>query len=110
MEVRFIRIEEPGQDELAQEIFGVCPEARWIGTTRKVEDIVLSHFRVWQNRDPTPIVRLWEQNLQFFERLYERSRGRGLFLLLSVDNRSAIEVAAFARILGREANPDLRPR
>ncbi len=106
--VKYIKIEEPGINSFADHVRETFPEALWLTTVRNISHIVASHYNIksW-GESVDVVVKQWEQNLDFFERLQESQTHTANLLVLNIDDPGLIQVEEFARFLGTSPNPIL---
>jgi hypothetical protein len=96
-DIRSLKLEDPGLDDLAGRIFDVYPNSKWMASHRKLEDIIISHFNI----------KKWGHNEQYVLKsfrtsltLYERLAADGRIFVLDVDKPNVFRLEAFASFLG----------
>ncbi|NVK13353.1 MAG: hypothetical protein HWE35_04165 [Rhodobacteraceae bacterium] len=95
--LRSLKLEDPGVDGDAFELFRAFPEATVIATFRPVEKIINSHGNIkpW-GMAPEQVVRNWTGNLAF----YEAAARAGRLVLIPMEDKAQFDAEAAAARLG----------
>jgi hypothetical protein len=96
-DIRSLKLEDPGLDDLAGRISEAYPDSKWMASHRRLEDIIISHFNI----------KKWGHNEQYVLKsfrtslaLYERLAAQGRLFVLDVDKPNLFRLEAFASFLG----------
>jgi hypothetical protein len=107
-QIKAIKLEEPSMGKTGHKLLNIAPNAKWLFSMRKIEDIVTSHYNIKSWGFPEQkVMRLWRANLQFYEFIV-KSR-RPLFII-DVSNPANNDLDKFCSFLDVDRNKSLEEK
>jgi hypothetical protein len=97
-DVRFIKIEEPGRDNLAHWLRKTYPRVPFLISRRNIDEIVYSHWNIksWGEKNTQYIIDDWKKNLFIYEDIFEHFESSPT-LLVDINRPQQITPHNFAR-------------
>ena len=96
--IKAVKVEEPSMNRVGYKLMQCVPNACWLASVRKIEDIVVSHYNIKSWGFPeAKVLRLWRANLNFYEHIFKT---KNPLLLIDVRNPKNNNIDLFCKFLG----------
>ena len=94
-----VKIEDPAIDYLGHSVAVKFPEAKWLSTLRRLEDIIISHYNIntW-GKTEEHVLQSFQSGIDLFEELSDQGR----LYVLNIDEPEKFNVKNMAKFLGCE--------
>lgn len=102
--IKSLKVEEPAAGGFGDDLAREFARAKWLANYRRIEDIVVSHHNLRWGFPQGKLVKLMEQNLVFYERLF----GMGRLFVVDIDDPSSFNLDAFCDFLDAEPSDELK--